>query len=215
MHLGGKVNTLQEHHGTAAMIPKTKGENMNGSGPCVGGSTSTGRHSGPPKKTPPDFVALASSTRNGSLNAKCIAAGASSNGRSARAFDSASSTRAVSGKTSKAAILQKVQKELALLKSQANDNNIKTTADQALPSPTTPGGRGGETAGSQMAKVRNGQRVGGSRFAKAPVWGVPPGLSVEEDDNYDGDDEDDVGEYESLGFGCSTPRCFFGRGRIV
>jgi hypothetical protein len=184
---------------------------MNGSGPCVGGSTSTGRHSGPSKKTPPDFVAPASSTRNGSLNAKGIAAGASSNGRSARAFDSASSTRAISGKTSKAAILQKVQKELALLKSQANDNNIKTAADQALPSPTTSGGRGGETAGSQMAKVRNGQRVGGSRFAKAPVWGVPPGLSVEEDDNYDGDDEDDVGEYESLGFGCSTPKCFFGR----
>ena len=53
-----------------------------------------------------------------------------------------------------------------------------------------------ESAASQLSKVRSGQRVQGQRFAKAPIWGIAPVLSDDEDTV--GGRDSDVGEYDDV-----------------
>lgn len=57
------------------------------------------------------------------------------------------------------------------------------------------GKAGEESAASQLSKVRSGQRVQGQKFAKAPIWGIAPVLS--DDDDTVGRSSD-VGEYDDV-----------------
>mmetsp|Transcript_10913 Transcript_10913/g.30620 ORF Transcript_10913/g.30620 Transcript_10913/m.30620 type:complete len:1136 (-) Transcript_10913:140-3547(-) len=66
------------------------------------------------------------------------------------------------------------------------------------------GGNGEENAAAQLTKMRSGQRLGGEKFARAPVWGIAPVLSDDEDDTRMGHDMgygpagSDVGEYDDV-----------------
>ena len=57
--------------------------------------------------------------------------------------------------------------------------------------------KGSESASSQMHKWQSGQRVGGEKFAKAPVWGIAPVLSDDEEDDPNGD-QGGEGEYDDV-----------------
>ena len=57
--------------------------------------------------------------------------------------------------------------------------------------------KGGESASSQMHKWQSGQRVGGEKFAQAPVWGIAPVLSDDEEDASDGAPGGE-GEYDDV-----------------
>ena len=56
--------------------------------------------------------------------------------------------------------------------------------------------KGSESASSQLHKWKSGQSLGGEKFAKAPVWGIAPVLSDDEEEDSDHNDKSDYDDVE-------------------